>query len=163
MHRTHAHRTLSINVLQAHCNWRPHNATCELHTLDIISPFWSQDPYNRYVVLVVVVGSIQKFCLKIAKIENSQSWKLSKLKVAKIEGCQNIYNNKGPFNDYVGITLPFFDHVPTSTFTILTLNMDKNWYLLTTYPPFPVPVVKERSLIRLDRSIYSRDYSLFGF
>ena len=126
------------------------------------SYFWSQDPYNRYVVLLV--GSIQKFCLKIAKIEIGQSWKLLKLKVAKIEGCQNIYNNKGPFNDYAGITLPFFDHVPTSTFTILTLNMDKNWYFLTTYPPFPVHVVKERwSLITLDRSIYSRDYSLFGF
>ena len=44
--------------------------------------FWSQDPYNRYVVLVL--GSIQKFCLKIAKIENCQNWKLLGLKVVKL-------------------------------------------------------------------------------
>ena len=55
--------------------------------------FWSQDPYNLYVV-VVVVGSIQKFCLKIAKIENCQNWKLLglnfvKFQVAKIASCQN--------------------------------------------------------------------------
>ena len=51
--------------------------------------FWSQDPYNRYVVVVVVVGSIQKFCLKIAKIANCQNWKLLGLKIAKIANCQN--------------------------------------------------------------------------
>ena len=49
--------------------------------------FWSQDPYNRYVV--VLVGSFQKFCLKIAKIENCQNWKLLGLKVVKIASCQN--------------------------------------------------------------------------
>ena len=43
--------------------------------------FWSQDPYNRYVLLL---GSIQKFCLKIAKIENCQNWKLLGLKVVKV-------------------------------------------------------------------------------
>ena len=55
--------------------------------------FWSQDPYNRYVVVVVVVlvlvGSIQKFCLKIAEIENCQNWKLLGLKVVKNASCQN--------------------------------------------------------------------------
>ena len=45
--------------------------------------FWSQDPYNWYVV-VVLRDAIQKFCLKIAINENSQNWKLLKLKVAKI-------------------------------------------------------------------------------
>ena len=50
------------------------------------SAFWSQDPYNRYVL---VVGSIQKICLKIAKIENCQNWKLLGLKVVKIASCQN--------------------------------------------------------------------------
>ena len=52
-------------------------------------PFWSQDPYNRYVVVVLVVGSFQKFCLKIAKIENCQNWKLLGLKVVKNASCQN--------------------------------------------------------------------------
>ena len=52
--------------------------------------FWSQDPYNRYVVVVVLVlGSIQKFCLKIAEIENCQNWKLLGLKVVKNASCQN--------------------------------------------------------------------------
>ena len=50
--------------------------------------FWSQDPYNRYVV-VVLVGLIQKFCLKIAKIENCKNWKLLGLQVVKIAICQN--------------------------------------------------------------------------
>ena len=45
--------------------------------------FWSQDPYNRYVV-VGVVGTDSKILL-----ENSQNWKLSKMKVIKIENCQN--------------------------------------------------------------------------
>ena len=53
------------------------------------SRFWSQDPYNRYVVVVLVVGSIQKFCLKIVEIENCQNWKLLGLKVVKNAGCQN--------------------------------------------------------------------------
>ena len=49
--------------------------------------FWSQDPYNWYVVLVL--GTHSKNLL-----ENSLNWKLSKLKVlrlkvAKTEGCQN--------------------------------------------------------------------------
>ena len=44
--------------------------------------FWSQDPYNWYVVLVLETHS------KIL-LENSLNWKLSKLKVAKTEGCQN--------------------------------------------------------------------------
>ena len=45
-----------------------------------MKPFWSQDPYNWYVV----VGTHSKILL-----ENSAYWKLSKLKVAKTEGCQN--------------------------------------------------------------------------
>ena len=53
------------------------------------SIFWSQDPYNRYIVVVVVLWSIQKFCLKIAKIENCQNWKLVGLQVVKIASCQN--------------------------------------------------------------------------
>ena len=31
-----------------------------------------------------------------------------------------------PFNDYVAIILTFKDHLPTSTWTFLTLNVDKN-------------------------------------
>ena len=61
------------------------------------SNFWSQDPYDRYVV---VVGLIQKIYLKIAKtiklsklkvvrIESCQKCKLPKLQVAKIASCQN--------------------------------------------------------------------------
>ena len=56
--------------------------------------FWSQDPYNWYVVvvLVVVLGTHSKILL-----ENNltcQNWKFSKLKVAKIESCQNLsYQN----------------------------------------------------------------------
>ena len=51
--------------------------------------FWSQDPYNWYVVVVVLVGTHSKILP-----ENSLNWKLSKLKVlklkvAKTEGCQN--------------------------------------------------------------------------
>ena len=49
--------------------------------------FWSQDPYNLYVV--AVVGSIQKFCLKIAILENCQNWKLLGLKIVKFTSCQN--------------------------------------------------------------------------
>jgi len=58
---------------------------------DELHYFWSQDPYNWYVVLV---GTHSKILL-----ENSRNWKLSKpkvlnwklpkLKVAKIESCQN--------------------------------------------------------------------------
>ena len=46
--------------------------------------FWSQDPYNRYVVVVLVLGTHWNILL-----ENSQNWKLSKLKVAKFASCQN--------------------------------------------------------------------------
>ena len=48
--------------------------------------FWSQDPY------ICFLGDLHpsvKFCLKIAKTENCQKWKLLGLQVAKIEGCQN--------------------------------------------------------------------------
>ena len=50
------------------------------------APFWSQDPYNQYVV---VVQNWKLSKLKVVRIENCQNWKLPKLKVAKIESCQN--------------------------------------------------------------------------
>ena len=40
--------------------------------------------------------------------------------------------------------LPFFDHLPTSTWTFFTLNVDQNWHFLTTYPPHLVHVAFER-------------------
>ena len=39
---------------------------------------------------------------------------------------------------------PFFDHLPTPTWTFITLNVDQNWHFLTTYPPHLVNVVFER-------------------
>ena len=55
-------------------------------TLDYGKSFWLQNPYNWYVVvLVLVVGSIQKFCLKIAKTKNCQNCKLLDLKDAKLD------------------------------------------------------------------------------
>ena len=41
----------------------------------------------------------------------------------------------GSFNDYVDMILPFFDHLPTSTWTFFSLYMDQNWHFLTTHPP----------------------------
>ena len=46
--------------------------------------FRSKDPYNRYVVLLLL-GTHSKILL-----ENCQNWKLPKLLVAKIERCQNL-------------------------------------------------------------------------
>ena len=44
----------------------------------------------------------------------------------------------GTFNDYVDIILlPFFDHVLTSKWTFLTLNMDKNRNFLDHLPISP--------------------------
>ena len=43
--------------------------------------------------------------------------------------------------------LPFFDYLPTSTWTFFTLNMDKNRHFLTTYPSLLVHVVTERPLV----------------
>ena len=45
--------------------------------------FWSHDPYNWYVVLVVL-GPHSKILL-----ENSQNLKLPKLRIAKLLSCQN--------------------------------------------------------------------------
>ena len=59
-------------------------------------------------------------------------------------------NNRGAlgtFNDYVDTILSFFDHLLTSTWTLLTLGVDKNKHFWTTYPPLPFLVVIERSLI----------------
>ena len=50
---------------------------------------------------------------------------------------------KGSFNNYVDMILPFFDHLPTCTWTFITLNVDQNWHILTTYPPHLVHVVIE--------------------
>ena len=41
------------------------------------------------------------------------------------------------------IILPFFDHLPTSTWTFFTLNWVQNWNFLTTYPPHLVHLVFE--------------------
>ena len=47
--------------------------------------FWSKDPYNRYVVALVLLWAHSKILL-----ESSLNWKFSKLKVAKIaHTCQN--------------------------------------------------------------------------
>ena len=49
--------------------------------------------------------------------------------------CQNTYNHLRGL---------FFDHLPTSTWTFFTLNVDQNWPFLTTYPSH---LVFERPLI----------------
>ena len=41
------------------------------------------------MLLFFLLETIQQFCLKIAKTENCQNWKLLELKAAKIEGSQN--------------------------------------------------------------------------
>ena len=61
-------------------------------TLDNGKTFWSQDPYNWYVV--VLLRDVIQFCLEIAKIEiwkieSYQNWKLPKLKVTKTVNYQN--------------------------------------------------------------------------
>ena len=53
-------------------------------------------------------------------------------------------HTKLAFNNYVGNILSFFDHPPTSRWTCLTLNVDKNGHFLTTYPSHLVYVVFER-------------------
>ena len=50
---------------------------------------------------------------------------------------------KGAFNDYVDTILPFFLPPPTSTWTCLTLNVDKNRDFLDHLPPLLVHVVIE--------------------
>jgi hypothetical protein len=58
-------------------------------------------------------------------------------------------SHRGPFNDYVDKILHFFDHLPTSNWAILTLNVDKNRHFRLdslTYPPHLVRVVIERPL-----------------
>ena len=68
----------------------------EQQNLSSLVIFWSQDPYNWYVI--VVVGPHSKVLIEnnqnwkllelyVAKIESCQNWKLPKLKVAKIENC----------------------------------------------------------------------------
>ena len=52
----------------------------------------------------------------------------------------------GPFNNYVDKILTFFDYLPTSTWTFITLKVDKKKHFLTIYPPHLVHVVFERPL-----------------
>ena len=52
---------------------------------------------------------------------------------------------KGSFNNYVDMILPFFAHLPTSTWTFFTLNVDQNWHFLSTYPPHLVHVIFEKN------------------
>ena len=47
------------------------------------------------------------------------------------------------FNDYVDTILAFFDHLPTFTWTFVTLTVDKIDIFWTTYPPLLVHVVIE--------------------
>ena len=42
----------------------------------------------------------------------------------------------------------FFDHLATSTWTFLTLNVDKNMHFWTNYPPYLAHVVIERFLTK---------------
>ena len=51
----------------------------------IFLQFWPKE----LLLLFFLLDPIQKFCLKIAKTENCQTWKLLDLKAAKIESCQN--------------------------------------------------------------------------
>ena len=53
---------------------------CKIHTIALLL---------LLLLFLFLLGPFQKFCLKIAKIENCQNWKLLGLKIAKIEGCQN--------------------------------------------------------------------------
>ena len=50
---------------------------------------------------------------------------------------------EGPFNDYVDTSLPFCNHLPTSMWTFIILNLDNNLHFLTTYQPLLVNVVIE--------------------
>ena len=56
-----------------------------------------------------------------------------------------VSQSKRTFNDYVDIILSIFDHIPTVTWTFLTLNTDKNMHFGTIYPPLLVYVVIEGS------------------
>ena len=42
---------------------------------------------------------------------------------------------EGAFNDYVDTILSFFDHLPTSEWTLNPHNVGNNWHFLTTYLP----------------------------
>ena len=57
------------------------------------------------------------------------------------------FPHRGPFNNYVDKILTFFDHLPISTWTSFTLNVDKMKQFLTTYPPHLVHVVFEWPLV----------------
>ena len=51
---------------------------------------------------------------------------------------------EGAFNDYVVTILSFFDHLPTSEWTLNPHNVGNNWHFLTTYPSHLVHLVFER-------------------
>ena len=67
------------------------------------------------------------------------------LRMLRCNVSQQPYSHKRlpTFNDYVEIFFSIFDHLPTVTWTFLTLNMDKNRHFWTTYPPLLVCVVIE--------------------
>ena len=52
-------------------------------------------------------------------------------------------STKGTFIDYEDTILLFFDHLPTSAWTFLALNVDKNRVFWITYPPLLVHLVIE--------------------
>ena len=51
---------------------------------------------------------------------------------------------EGAFNDYVVTILSFFDHLPTSEWTLNPHNVGNNWHFLTTYPSHLVHLIFER-------------------
>ena len=55
-------------------------------------------------------------------------------------------SGNGSLNNYVAKILPFFDHLPNSTWTFETMSVVKNEYFWTTYPPHLFHVVIERPL-----------------
>ena len=58
---------------------------------------------------------------------------------------------------------PFFDHLPTFTWTYVTLNVDKNRHFWTTYPPLLVHVVIECPLNHVDFNLEPRFLNKTGY
>ena len=71
------------------------------------------------------------------------------LKINCIKKSKSTFLTLGSFKNYADMIFPFFDYLLTSTWTFLTLNVDKKKHFLTTYPPHRVQVVFERPLTRL--------------
>jgi hypothetical protein len=64
--------------------------------------------------------------------------------------------SKVTFNDYVDTILPFFDPLPTSTWTFVTLDVDKYRHVWTPDQPLLVHVAIERPLRRSRDDIATR-------